>query len=354
LSIIKYLLYPFGFIYGIVLKIRRLFYEKKWLQSYKFPVPVIVVGNLSMGGTGKTPHVEFLIRHFSSKLHLATLSRGYGRKSKGYLLASQLPEEDKTAQMLGDEPLQFMTKFPSLEVAVCENRVLGIEKLLLDRPETEMILLDDAFQHLSVKANCNVLLMDFNSPYYNDFPIPAGRLREFPTTAKYANVIVVTKCSPNLSDKEKKEIEERINPTKNQEIYFSTYLYEQPVPITEKAQCITLSSDTPIVLISGIAHPESLQKFVQKTYKNVICYHFPDHYVFKEQDLNKILWENEKTMEQGGIILSTEKDVMRLVTGVTKKIISLHPLFALPIRVEILFDEKEKLIKKINSYVRKD
>lgn len=196
--------------------------------------------------------------------------------------------------------------------------------------------------------------MDFNSPYYNDFPIPAGRLREFPTTAKYANVIVVTKCPPNLSDKEKKGIEERINLTKNQEIYFSTYLYEQPVPTTEKAQCITLSSDTPIVLISGIAHPESLQKFVQKTYKNVICYHFPDHYVFKEQDLNKILWENEKTMEQGGVILSTEKDVMRLVTGVTKKIISLHPLFALPIRVEILFDEKEKLIKKINSYVRKD
>lgn len=352
--IIKYLLYPFGFIYGIVLQIRRFLYEKGCLRSFKFPVPVIVVGNLSMGGTGKTPHVEFLIRHFSSKSHLATLSRGYGRKSKGYLLASQLSEESKTAQMLGDEPLQFMTKFPSVEVAVCENRALGIEKLLLDRPDTKIILLDDAFQHLRVKANCNILLTDINAPYYNDFPIPAGRLREFSTAAKHANVIVVTKCPQNLSDTEKKEIEERINPTKNQEIYFSTYLYTPPVPITEKAKHITLFPDTPVILISGIAHPEPLQEFVKKTYNNVICYHFPDHYVFKEQDFTEIFRENQKMMEQGGVILSTEKDVMRIVTGVTKKIISLHPLFALPIGVEILFDEKEKLIKKINSYVRKD
>ena len=351
----NYFLYPLGLLYGSILKVRRYFYQQKWLKSYSFPVSTIGVGNLRVGGTGKTPHIEFLIREFANDYTLlATLSRGYGRLSKGYLLASTLPQSQRTARNLGDEPLQFFTKFPFIEVAVCEDRKAGIENILRDRPQVDMILLDDVFQHLSVQPDCQILLTEYADPYYADFPLPAGRLREFAAAATAADIIIVTKTPKTITQEQREEIIHAIKPNVNQQVFFSTYIYEKPKPCNPLAEQVNLLPDTPIILLTGIAKSQALKREVETHFHNVKHYPFPDHYTFPVKKIQAIIDENKDLLENGAVLLTTEKDTMRLITNEIKKVVSLHPLFSLPIRVEILFNEKQSLIKNINSYVTKN
>ena len=208
LNYLKILLYPFSLLYGLVMWTRNRLYDNKVLNAVEFDLPVIAVGNLSVGGTGKTPHVEYLIRLLKDRFHIATLSRGYNRRTKGYLLA----DENSTASQLGDEPMQFHQKYPDISVCVGEERMLAIPQLLMERPDTQTILLDDAFQHRSVKPGMNIMITDYSRRFTKDHVVPFGRLREGRKGYERANCIIVSKCPPHLSETEKNAIRQEINP----------------------------------------------------------------------------------------------------------------------------------------------
>lgn len=210
------LLYPFSFIYGLLISLRNLFYEAKLLRSTSFSLPVINVGNLSMGGTGKTPHIEYLIKMLSPYINVATLSRGYKRKSKGF----RMVEVGDNAMTAGDEPLQFKRKFRHIPVAVSESRNIGIPNILKQHPETHSILLDDAFQHRSVVPGLNILLTQYSEPFFEDYLLPLGTLREPRQSYERADLIIVTKCPEELSETEKEDFIARLNPKRNSKFFF--------------------------------------------------------------------------------------------------------------------------------------
>ena len=221
MKIIKIILSPLSLLYGIITAFRNFLFNNSVLKSNTFEMPIINVGNLSMGGTGKTPHIEYLIRLLSSNYNIATLSRGYKRKSKGFVIA----ENNSSTNEIGDEPKQYKTKFPETLVTVCENRSLGITEILKSKIKIECVLLDDAFQHRSLKAGLNILLTDYKKLYTRDYVLPSGSLREFRYGAKRADVIIVTKCPKNLSEEEKNRIRNEIKSTKGQHLFFSFIEY---------------------------------------------------------------------------------------------------------------------------------
>ena len=222
MNLLRKLLFPFAILYGFITGIRNFLFDKGVLKSYSFDVPIIAVGNLSVGGTGKTPQIEYLIRLLSPSYKVATLSRGYKRKSEGFVLA----DSTSNAEILGDEPFQFYKKFNNIQVAVDANRKNGIEKLLSQTNKPEVILLDDAFQHRKVKAGFYILLTSYDDLYSDDFILPTGNLRESRTGAKRANLVVVTKCPATLSPDEQNKIQAKLNLTSNQELYFSYIEYD--------------------------------------------------------------------------------------------------------------------------------
>lgn len=317
---------------------------------YAPPVPTVSIGNLCLGGSGKSPHTEFLIRHFQERYTLATLSRGYGRKTRGFLLANALPPNRLTAAEIGDEPLQFFKKFPNIQVAVCEARREGIENLVALPSPPNLVLLDDAYQHLRVQRDCNILLTDYARPYYDDFPVPAGRLREFAVAARAADLIIVTKSPTALSKEERAKIIGKIKPTERQQVFFSSIQYTDYQAVTEIAKSFPLTKETPIALIAGIANPKPLLTHLREQFENVTLHAFRDHHQFSEQEIAEIVAQ----YPQGTAFFATEKDCMRLLTCETKKIVSLQPFFSAPIEVKILFNEEQLLIEKIEKYVTKN
>ena len=339
----------FALTYGIICKTRRFLYQKKIFESVHFEKAVTIsVGNLSMGGTGKTPHTEFLIRKLSGKFKTAVLSRGYGRKTKGFIsiTANGSP---CSAETIGDEPLQMHRKFPDVEIAVCEKRTVGIEKMLASPNPPELIILDDAFQHLHVEPDCHLLLTEYARPYFNDFVVPAGRLREFPSAARFADIIIVTKTPEDLAEADRDSFIAKIKPEKHQEIFFSTIKYLPPVAANELAQQTPLTPETPVILVTGIANPAPLLKHISQSFKNVKHFQFGDHHNFSEKEINEIFSYKFENNASEQVILTTEKDISRLITDKTKKIISLQPVFAIPIEMQILYEEENKLINKIEK-----
>ena len=340
----------FALLYGFVGEVRRALYRCRLLKSVRFDnVAVVSIGNLSMGGTGKTPHTEFLISRLSAKYRTTILSRGYGRKSRGFVSTKELAAEHCSAETIGDEPLQMHLKFPDLEIAVCEKRKTGIEKLLQQKEPPELIILDDAYQHLQVAPDCHILLTEYAHPYSADFVVPAGRLREFPSAAKYADIIIVTKAPADLTIEERDSFIQKLKPCQGQDVFFSTIEYKAPKPVTAAAEQRTLTAETPVKLVTGIANPEPLLKQVCSQFKNVQHFKFGDHHTFTEKELNGIInYKFDKNSEES-IIITTEKDISRLMSDNTKKIISLQPIFSFPIEMKILFEEEEKLINKIEK-----
>lgn len=303
---IRFLLFPFAALYYLITWFRNFLFDKQILTSTSFSIPTIVVGNLSVGGTGKTPQIEYLVRLLKDTYRVAVLSRGYKRKTKGFL------EVDKniTALEVGDEPLQFYQKFKNVHVAVDENRVHGIQQLInIHTPN--IVLLDDAFQHRKLRASFYILLTSYANLFVDDFLLPVGNLRESRRGAKRANVIVVTKCPEDLSETAQQKIIEKINPVKKQRVLFTTISYSEKVKgflNIDLQDCV----DFEILLITGIANPIPLLQFLSK--KNIRYKHlkFSDHYHFSEADIRKITTTFESIQSDKKMILTTEKDFVRL------------------------------------------
>ena len=319
---LRFLLFPFGILFWIITFIRNLFYDKGIFKSYTAPVPVIAVGNLSVGGTGKSPQIEYLIRVLSDKYSLAVLSRGYKRKSKGFVLA----DENTKVEDLGDEPFQFFSKFKNVRIAVDSDRKNGIQNLLKFKNPPEIILLDDAYQHRKVKASVYILLTAYNDLYCNDFILPVGNLRESRSGAKRAKIIVVTKCPANLSETEKERIRSKLLLKHNQKLFFTTISYDESIFSADSKQKITEIKNIEKVVLAGIAKPEPFFDFI-KSDKDLLL-KYPDHHNFSYSEIDGI-----KTKAEGRIIITTEKDYVRIKDKFGK-----NQLFYLPIKMEFLSD----------------
>ncbi len=355
MKFLKILLFPFAILYGCLTWVRNRLYDAHLLSSTSFDIPLIVVGNLSMGGTGKSPHIEYLIRLLKNEFKITTLSLGYGRNSEGFILA----QDTSTANEIGDEPLQFKTKFPEIKVAVDAKRVNGINKLLQYPPAPNVILLDDAFQHRAVKAGFYVLLTDYQKLYVNDFMFPTGTLREFRSGAKRADIIIVTKCPVNLSEEKKKDIINRLHPSPNQKIYFSFIKYGELVqvkPSTNNNNLINqiniLNKDISILLLTGIANPKPIESHLEGKVKSIVPATFSDHHQFSEKDMMAILNLFNTIASENKILVTTEKDWMRLKSSVHLNLLSNLPLFYLPIEIDFNNNDKQQFNNQILKYVR--
>ena len=312
-----------------------------------FGLPVICVGNLSVGGTGKSPMVEFLVRNFKDQFKLAILSRGFKRKTKGYCLANA----NSNALEIGDEPMQYFLKFPEVPIAVGEERIEAIPQLLHDKPETQCVILDDAFQHRSIKAGLNILLTEYSDLFTRDFFLPTGDLRDEKASYKRADIIVVTKCITSLSENEKMQIIQEINPFSFQEIYFTTNKYSKLQHIVDKSKFEELNDDTEILLVTGIANPKPLKELLHDNSKMYYLMEYPDHHIFTIDDWREIKKKFESIKESKKIILTTEKDAMRFVKF--GKDLENTPLFVIPVVHQFLFNEEEKFKNKINDFIKK-
>ncbi|RZK11964.1 MAG: tetraacyldisaccharide 4'-kinase [Flavobacterium sp.] len=316
MKLLRYMLFPFSILYGFITSFRNFLFDKKILKSYSFDLPIIAVGNLSVGGTGKTPQIEYLIRLLSDNYKVATLSRGYKRKSEGFVLA----DKNANAEILGDEPFQFYQKFPNVQVAVDANRKNGIEQLLNQNTKPEIILLDDAFQHRKVTAGFYILLTAYNDLYADDFILPTGNLRESRSGAKRANIIIVTKCPATISPEEQKSIRSKLKLAQNQELYFTYIDYDTAIYSEEKQLQVSDIKEVDKLLLAGIAKPQPFFKHLKKKNDEVLV--FPDHHHFSEKDILEI-----KNKAQKKIIITTEKDYVRLKGQLPKE-----QLFYLPIK----------------------
>lgn len=341
----RILLLPFALLYWMGIGIRNWFYQKKIFRSTSFGLPVICVGNLSVGGTGKSPMVEYLVEKLQDDFKIATLSRGYKRKTKGYALA----EDNSTALEIGDEPMQFHLKFPALPVAVGEKRIEAIPQLLHDHPETQAIILDDAFQHRSIHAGLNILLTEYNNLFVHDFYLPTGDLRDLKSSYKRAEIIVVTKCIQNLSEEDKKKITREIHPLPGQKIFFTAIDYGEPYHIKEK-RTSSLSDKKEVLLVTGIANPGPLKKLLEEQSKTYNLVQYPDHYIFSVDDLNDIKKKFEMMQGSSKMILTTEKDAVRL--SKFQKDITDLPLYVIPIRHRVLFGEGEEFDQLIINFIK--
>ena len=347
LKTIRILLLPFSLLYAVVIMVRNWCFDRKILPSTSFNLPIVCIGNLAVGGTGKSPMVEFLIKKLRDHFSIAVLSRGYKRKTKGYALAT----DTSTALEIGDEPMQFHSKFPELTVAVGEERIVAIPQLLHDRPETKAIILDDAFQHRTVNAGLNILLTDYNNLFTRDWFLPTGDLRDQKKSYRRAEVIVVTKCENDLSLKEKNDLIQEIRPTDNQQIFFSAIQYGEAYHITEKSM-LKIEYSVEILLVTGIANPEPLKRFLDgicKAYYELI---YSDHYIFSIDDLKYILKRFDSIQTEKKIILTTEKDAVRLMKF--RQELKQLPFYVIPIEPKFLFGEEKRftdlIIKFINDF----
>ena len=314
----RFLLLPFAILYGLGVRLRHFLYDRGWLSSKRYPFPILCVGNLAVGGTGKTPMVEYLVRLLGQE-QVAVLSRGYRRKTKGFFLA----DDSATAMTLGDEPYQYHRKFPQATVAVCESRQEGIERLL-ENPHFKYIILDDAFQHRKVQAGTNLLLTSYDKLYTQDFLLPVGSLRDIRSRARKAQIIIVTKC-PELTQAEQEKIIQQLKPLPSQKVYFTSIAYSDRVYSHEDSQALKDFIATPFTLVTGIANPTPLVDFLEKQGASFEHLAYSDHHHFSNREL--------ELLRQKGRILTTEKDYVRLEGA-------LSTLYYLPIETQFLNDQR--------------
>lgn len=340
----RILLLPFALIYWLIIFIRNWMYDKHILRAASFGLPIIGVGNLSVGGTGKSPMVEYLIKVLKDHFRIATLSRGYKRKTIGYALA----DEHSTALEIGDEPMQFHLKFPDVPVAVGEERIAVIPQLLHDRPDLQVIILDDAFQHRSIQPGLNILLTDYNNLFTRDFYLPTGDLRDLKSGYKRADIIVVTKCKPDLAVEERNNIIGEIGPTPAQQLFFTSIKYGDLYHIVSKEK-IDLN-DKDVLLISGIANPASLKKFLETKSRYYETMLYPDHHIYTIDDWQDMRKRFEKMESKNKIIISTEKDAVRLIKFTNE--IAGMPFYILPVDHQFLFDGGNRFNRKIINFIQ--
>lgn len=345
--LIRILLLPLSLLYGLGVSIRNFCYRIGILKSISFDLPVISVGNLSMGGAGKTPHLEYLIRWLDEYLEVATLSRGYGRKSVGFRPVSVID----TAVEAGDEPLQFKRKFPHLPVSVGESRALGIPELIRRNPETQVVLLDDAFQHLAIKPGLNILLTEFGRPFTRDWLLPSGRLREWRSAYHRADLLIVSKCPASLTAADRDRLAREIRPMPWQSLFFSHYKYGVPYEMLRPAIRQPLLADMNVLLVSAIAGTGYLLDFLKEKVALVQAMEFEDHHYFDEKDLDDLRLRFAGMPRLSSIILTTEKDAMRL--ELHQEFLERHhlPVFVLPVEVEFAGEDGKRFQAEVRQWL---
>lgn len=347
----RLLLFPFSLVYGLVMWIRNALYDAGILKSTSFPIPIINIGNLNTGGTGKTPHAEYLVSLLSAHKNVAVLSRGYGRTSKGFFEVNV----NDNAEQTGDEPLQIKKKFNSAHVFVCESRVEGVKSILQKYPSTEVILLDDAFQHRSIKAGFNILLTQYNDLFCDDFVLPGGNLREPSSGAKRAEVIIVTKCLPEISAHEKALISKRLTALTTQKVFFTSLQYASLKNLFSHEE-LSLSDlqGFEILLVTAIAGTTAITSFLNSKSKKIYPLKFGDHHSYCSKDLSQIREKFNILASPNKIIVVTEKDAVKLSDEKLSSFLKDIPVFYLPVKV--LFEpNEEKLFKElIYEYVGKN
>jgi tetraacyldisaccharide 4'-kinase len=331
----RVLLLPFAILFWVAVAIRNWMYDKKIIKSVSFGLPLICVGNLSVGGTGKSPMVEYLVKHLKARFKVATLSRGYKRKTKGYALATA----ETTAIEIGDEPMQFHLKFPEIPVAVGEERLDAIPQLLHDRADTQAIILDDAFQHRIINAGLNILLTDYGNLFTRDFFLPTGDLRDLRRSYKRAHVIIVTKCKADLSEEERKKIIKEINPLSHQQVFFTCISYGTPYHIT-KREFRFFDEKTEVLLVTGIANPRPLKIFLEERVESYYLMSYSDHHIFSMIDWKDIQKRFANIQAERKIILTTEKDAMRLLKFSPE--MDGMPFYVIPIEHKFLFNQENE------------
>ncbi len=341
------MLFPIALLYGWITSFRNYLYDSKVLKSVRFDFPVIGVGNLTAGGTGKTPHIEYLITILQYTYKVATLSRGYGRKSHGF----QLAEHNTSALQIGDEPRQFKLKFPDTIVAVGEDRVLSIPKILHHHPDTDVILLDDAFQHRSIRAGLSILLTEYSNRFTKDDLMPVGWLREAKSNYHRADIIIVTKCPLHISDAERREILAEIKPFSYQRVYCSAIQYAPLYSFNDSAFKIELNKEVDVLLVCGIARHEELKSYLESKARNVFVRDFRDHHHFDEYDLDSIRETFTNMGDVNKIIVTTEKDAARLEEHRLWFLQNKIEIFVQPIMVQFLNEDGEKFSADILHYI---
>ena len=336
--------------YNWVIALRNRAFDCGWLPSRLFDVPVVCVGNLTLGGTGKTPHIEYIITLLKDDYAVATLSRGYRRKTKGFLIARQGGD----ALAVGDEPSQIKKKFPQITVAVDEKRVNGIEMLLKEEQPPQVILLDDAFQHRYVKPGLSIVLVDYNRPVWRDNVLPFGRLRESASGIRRADIAVITKCPPAISNKDKENIIRRLGTGNGVQVFFSTVCYDELAPLFNASlQGCKIEKGCEVLLLTGIARPEPLKKELESRGAKVTLMQYADHHNFTTDELEEIARRFSALPAAGRLVVTTEKDAERLVGRDDLPGIIKDNICSIPIRIRIL-DNENKFNQIIKDYVREN
>lgn len=346
LKYLRFCLLPFALIYGTVLWIRNFLFNIGIFKSKEYKKAVIVIGNLAVGGSGKTPMAEYIIGLLYKKYPTMLLSRGYKRKTKGFVMAT----DKHTTKEIGDEPFQVKHKFKGLTVVVDEDRVHGIDLALQKNPDLKAIVLDDAFQHRYVKPGKGILLTDYNNLFTNDYLMPVGRLREYQAAKKRAHLIVVTKCPSDLPVDEKYQIAKKIAPLPHQEIYFAALKYGLPFAYLENTSTFEWKQKQSVLVVCGIANPKPLVQYINSKVQNYESLIFPDHHDYQLKDFSRIDKAFSKLEDENKAIVITEKDAVKWrhmnIPETVKK-----ATWVLPVHFHILFKETEKFNQEIYSYV---
>ncbi|MEO5910314.1 MAG: tetraacyldisaccharide 4'-kinase [Pelobium sp.] len=346
MNLLRLLLFPISLIYLLVTWLRNLLYNWGIFKSKTFAVPIISVGNLEVGGSGKTPLVEYLIQLLKQEFKLATLSRGYGRKTKGF----RWVKPDENYLQSGDEPQQLKQKFPDISVAVCEDRVLGIEEIEKDH---QLILMDDAYQHRAVKPGLSILLFDYHQLQKQKFLLPAGNYREAFNGKKRANIFMVTKCPKEISDKEK--LKRILKPLNEQLVFFTTIGYGEQLPHVFKKEYLAINEinkDTHVLLLTGIAKSLPLLQHLKSYTQHIIHHAYPDHHQFSQKNMLKLVHDFAQLKTENKFIITTQKDAVRLKADEFKNLLMDMPVYEWPIKVKFEENRKEEFDHLIKKYAR--
>lgn len=340
---------PLSWLYAAGVSVRHAMFNIGIFKTEEFDIPIVVVGNITVGGTGKTPFTEFLVEHLSEKYNVAVLSRGYMRKTKGFVLAN----ETSSFKSVGDEPKQIKLKFPSVPVAVCEKRVEGIRRLRELHPEVNLIILDDAFQHRYVEGWVNIVLMDYNCPVWEDSMLPLGRLRDNLDSLARANLFVMTKCPEKLSPLDQRMVYKNLDPFPYQSLFFTHFESASPRPLyLDLAESTTIKRGHPVVAMTGIANPSGFMAYVEHNFALLHKMIFPDHYIFKMRDIYRL----EGLLEScppDTVVLVTEKDAVKLMAS--RKISQNVKKRLFYVSINVAFNDRDVDFNRIiDQYVREN
>lgn len=345
LNNLRLLLWPFSLLYRLVIALRNQAYDRGIFKSHSFDVPLIVIGNLAIGGTGKSPMAEFIVRLFREESKVAILSRGYGRKTKGFIIVTKNDNPLK----VGDEPLQFKRKFPKVTVAVCEDRVEGVSKLKTDH---DIIILDDAYQHRALRPGLSILLIEYKSLFQPKILLPAGDFRDSFNQKNRADIIVVTKSPRNLSTSDMHKAEKRLAIKQTQRLFFSHLKYGQPFPFNSALwnDDLKIDGDTVVLALSGIADPALFVKYLESYVKRVELMRFPDHHQFTRKDIGNVIARLRTLKEEKKMIVTTEKDAQRLMVNFLSDMVQDLPILVLPIKTAFKNEDNQSFQKLLLKY----